>query len=121
MTFPVSCVNCLGEFPEAGKGCWLVMMDHIVLDVFHESIISLTLECGFTPVDPGSKLHELDEVFCCLVVFLHTKSFQFSFCFTNRIVGSEVVFKFLNKKCKIQEPCGLDGIQEHGFKAIQCG
>src|SRR6266481_3051182 len=52
------------------KGMLACCDGHVILDAFCESIVSLTLECGFTPVYPGSKLQEFDEVFHSLAVFL---------------------------------------------------
>ena len=31
MSFPVSCVNGLHEFPETRKGVWIVMVDHVIV------------------------------------------------------------------------------------------
>ena len=40
MSFPVSGVNGLGKFPEGQKGLGLIVMDHIVLDIFCEATVS---------------------------------------------------------------------------------
>jgi len=49
---------------------------------------------------------------------MHPKSFKFSFCFTNWIVGSEVGFEFLKEKIEIRKPCGFDRIQDGRFETI---
>ena len=50
-TFPVSCVYGLNKFTEACEGVQLVMVDHVVFDMFGQSIVSLLMECFFTPLD----------------------------------------------------------------------
>jgi len=50
-SFPVLCLNGLQEFPETRKGVWLVVVDHVVFDAFGEYIVSLSVECCFTPLD----------------------------------------------------------------------
>jgi len=50
-SFPVSCVDSLHKIPETGKGFWLLMVDHIIFDVFGESFVSLSAECCFAPLD----------------------------------------------------------------------
>jgi len=49
---------------------------------------------------------------------MHAKSFEFSFCFIDWIVGSEVGFEFLKEKIEIQKPWGFNGIQDGRFKTI---
>ena len=50
MAFPVSGIDSLGKSPATGKGGRLVMVNHIILDTSHESIVSLSQECGFAPL-----------------------------------------------------------------------
>ena len=50
-SFPVSCINRLDEFPEDGKGVWLIVMGHIVFDTFGESVVSLSAECCLAPLN----------------------------------------------------------------------
>jgi len=50
-SFPVSCIDSLDEFPEAGKGVWLLVVDHVVFDAFGKSIVSLSAECCLTPLN----------------------------------------------------------------------
>ena len=99
------------EFPESGKSCGLVMVDHFVLDPLGEAIVSLPEECCLTPVDMGRELREFDEVFRSLMIFLHTKSFEFCFGFPNGVKSAEVGFQFLTKKVEVRAPCGLNGFQ----------
>ena len=40
MVFPVLGINGLGESPETGEGGQLVVVNHIIFDMFHESIVS---------------------------------------------------------------------------------
>ena len=51
MSFPVSCMDGLHKFPETGKGVWLVMVDHVIFDMFGKSIVSLSTVCCFAPLD----------------------------------------------------------------------
>ena len=104
-------VNSLHEFPEYGKSRGLVVVDHFVLDPFGEAIVSLLEECCFAPVATGQKLHELDEVFCGLMILLHTKSFKFGFGFSDGVESAEVGFQFFTKKVEIGAPRGLKGVQ----------
>ena len=39
------------------------------------------------------------------------KSFEFCFCFANRIVGSEVGFKFHDEQVEVRSPSGCNQIQ----------
>src|SRR5882724_3757067 len=50
-SFPVSCIDSLDEFPEAGKGVWLLVVDHVVFDVFGGSIVSLSAESYLAPLN----------------------------------------------------------------------
>ena len=51
MSFPVSCVNSLDEFPESRKGFWLIVVDHVICDMFGESVVSLSVECCLAPLN----------------------------------------------------------------------
>jgi len=51
MSFPVSCIDSLDEFPEAGKGVKLIMMDHVIFDTFGKSIVNLPAECCLAPLN----------------------------------------------------------------------
>ena len=51
MSFPVSCVDGLNEFLKAGKSVQLVVVNHIIFDTFGQSIVSLSVECCFAPLD----------------------------------------------------------------------
>ena len=53
MSLPVMGVNGQGKFVEGQEGLELVMVDHVVLDMFSKSMICLAEECGFTPLDTG--------------------------------------------------------------------
>ena len=94
------------------------MVDHFVLDLLGEAIVSLPEECCLASVDTGRELCELDEVFRSLMIFLHTKSFEFCFSFPNGVESAKVGFQFLTEKVEVGAPCGLNGIQESRFKAI---
>src|SRR5882672_2852644 len=50
-TFPVLSINSLDEFLESCEGVWLIMVDHIVFDTFGQSVVSLSAECCFPPLD----------------------------------------------------------------------
>jgi len=50
VSFPVLSIYSLDEFPEAGKSVWLFMVDHVVFDMFGESIVSLSAECCLAPL-----------------------------------------------------------------------
>ena len=65
----------------------------------------------FAPVDAGRELHELDEVFCSLMIFLHMKSFEFGFGFSDGVESAEVGFQFFTKKVEIGAPRGFEGVQ----------
>ena len=80
----------MNELPEASEGGQLIVMDHIILDPFRETIIHLPKERSFTPMDACCKLGELDEIFSSLVVLLHMESFKLGFGFSYWIVGTEV-------------------------------
>src|SRR5882724_3952276 len=103
-SFPVSCINSLKKCLETEKGVQLVMVDHIVFDMFGDSIVSLSAECCFAPLNVCGYLLEFDEVLCSLIILLHVKSSKFSFCFTDWIVSSEDGFNFLDKQAEIQKP-----------------
>ena len=85
------------ELLESGKGHGLIVVDHFVLDPFGKAIVGLPEKCRFTPIDVGRELHELDEVFHSLMIFLHMKSFEFSFSFSDRVEGAEVGFQFFTE------------------------
>ena len=51
MSFPVSSIDSLDEFPEAGKSVWLFVVDHVIFDMFGESIVSLSVECCLAPLN----------------------------------------------------------------------
>ena len=104
-------VDSLHESPESGKGRGLIVVDHFVLDPFGKAIVGLPEECCLAPVDVGLELHELGEVFHSLMIFLHTKSFEFCFGFPNGVESAEVGFQFLTKKVEVRAPCGLNGFQ----------
>ena len=44
-SFPVSCIDSLDEFSESCEGGQLVVVDHIIFDMFGKSIVSLSMEC----------------------------------------------------------------------------
>ena len=111
LALPVTGVGSLHEPPESGKGRGLIVVDHFVLDLFGEAIISLPEECCLTPVDMGRELRELDEVFRSLMIFLHTKSFEFCFGFPNGVKSAKVGFQFFTEKVEVGALCGLNGIQ----------
>ena len=111
LALPVTSVDSLHEFPESGKSRGLVVVDHFVLDPLGEAVVSLLEECCLAPVDMGRELHKLDEVCRSLMIFLHTKSFEFCFGFPNGVESAKVGFQFLTKKVKVGAPCGLNGIQ----------
>ena len=64
--FPVTQVDSLNKLSEASEGGRLIVMDHIVPDPFHETIICLPKECSFTPMDACCELGELDKIFSSL-------------------------------------------------------
>jgi len=101
LAFPVTQVDGLNELPETSEGGQFVVMDHIILDHFCETIIHLPKECSFAPMDVCCKLGELDKIFSSLVVLLHTESFKLRFGFSYWVVGTEVRFEFLDKKSKV--------------------
>jgi len=74
---------------------------HVIFDMFVESVVSLSVECRFTPLDVCGQLLEFDEVLHSLMILLHVKSFKFGFCFTDWIIGSEVGFEFLDEQLEI--------------------
>ena len=92
----------MNELPKVSEGGWILMMDHVVLDPFHKTIIHLPKECSFAPLDACCELGKLDEVFSSLVVLLHMESFKLGFGFTYGIVGTKVRFKFLDKKSEVR-------------------
>ena len=94
-------VDGLNEFPEASEGGWFVVMDHIILDPLHETIIHLPKECSFAPMDACCDLGELDKIFSSLVALLHMESFKLGFGFSYWVVGTEVQFEFLDEKSKV--------------------
>ena len=49
--FPVLCIDSLHEFLVTRKGVQIVMMDHVVFDMFGESIVSLSAECCVSPLN----------------------------------------------------------------------
>src|SRR5882724_1609738 len=51
VSFPVSSIDSLDEFPEAGKHVWLFVVDHVIFDAFGKSIVSLSGECCLTPLN----------------------------------------------------------------------
>ena len=111
LALPVTSVDSLHEFPESGKCRGLVVVDDFVLDLFGKAVVSLPEECCLAPVDTGQELREFDEVFCSLMIFLHTKSFKFCFGFPNGVESAEVGFQFFTEKVEIGAPCGLNGVQ----------
>ena len=48
-------IDSLHEFPESGKGCGLLVVDHFILDLFGKAVVSLLEECCFAPVDMGHR------------------------------------------------------------------
>src|SRR5882724_4598609 len=50
-SFPVSGINSLDKFSESNEGVRLFMVDHIVFDMFGESVVSLTMECCIAPLN----------------------------------------------------------------------
>ena len=50
-SFPVLCINSLDELAESCEGVWLIVVDHVILDSFGKSIVSLSAECGFAPLN----------------------------------------------------------------------
>ena len=52
-SFPVTGVNGQGKFVEGQDGCGLIVVDHIVLDMFSKSMICSAEACGFAPLDTG--------------------------------------------------------------------
>ena len=104
-------VDSLHKFPESGKGHGLLMVDHFILGLFGKAILCLPEECCFAPIDAGQQLCEFDEVFHSLMILLHTKSFEFSFSFPNRVEIAEVGVQFFTKKVEVRAPCGPNGIQ----------
>ena len=90
LSFPITGVDGLDEFPKVSEGGRFIVMDHIVFDPFCETIIRLPKERSFAPLDVCCKLSEPNEVFSGLVILLHMESFKFCFGFTYRIVGTEV-------------------------------
>ena len=51
VSFPVSCIDSLNKFPKAGKRIGLVVVDHIIFDMFSKSIASLSSECCISPLN----------------------------------------------------------------------
>jgi len=45
MSFPVLHIDSLNEFLKTGKGVQLVVVDHIIFDIFGESIVCGVLLC----------------------------------------------------------------------------
>ena len=50
-SFPVLCINSLDEFLESCKGSRLIVVDHVIFDVFGKFIVSMMMECGITPLN----------------------------------------------------------------------
>jgi len=63
VSFPVSSIDSLDEFPEARKGVRLVVVDHVVFDTFGESIVSLSAECCLTPLNASASCWNLMKYF----------------------------------------------------------
>jgi len=55
------------------------------------------------------------------MILLHVKSFEFSFCFADWIISSEVGFEFLDEQVEIQKPSGFVWVKECGFETMKCG
>ena len=91
----------MNELPEACEGGRLIVMDHIVLDPFCETIICLPKECSFAPMDACCELGELDKIFSSLVVLLHMESFKLRFSFSYCVIGTEVQFEFLDEEGEV--------------------
>ena len=100
------------------EGGWLVMVNHIILDMFRESIVSLSQECCFTPLYMCGWLHKFNEVLCSLMILLHAKSLKFGFCFADGIVGPEIGLQLLNEESEIGEPCRFGSFQKCGFETV---
>ena len=49
--FPVSSIDSLNESAESCEGVQLVVVDHVIFDMFGQSIVSLSVECWFTPLN----------------------------------------------------------------------
>ena len=94
------------------------MMNHIIFDMFHETIVCLLVECSVAPHDTCGKLLELDKVFSSLMVFMHMKLFEFGFSFSFRVESTEIGFEFLDEEFEVQEPDGIVNAQECRFKTI---
>ena len=116
LALPVTSVDSLHEFPESGKSHGLVVVDHFVLDPLGEAVVSLPEECCLAPVDTGRELREFDEVFRSVMIFLHTKSFEFCFGFPYGVESGEVGFQFPLKRSKSEHHAGSMGSNNPGSK-----
>ena len=74
--------------------------------------VHLPEKCCFAPIDTGQELCELDEVFCSLMVLLHTKSFECCLGFSDGIESAEVGFQFFTKKVEVGALCGTSFLCE---------
>ena len=50
-SFPVSSINSLNESAEPCEGVQLVVVDHVIFDMFGQSVVSLSAECCFAPLE----------------------------------------------------------------------
>jgi len=56
--------------------------------------------------DTCGKLLELDKVFSSLMVFMHTKLFEFGFGFSFGVESTKIGFEFLNESSKSESQMG---------------
>jgi len=56
---PVSSINSLDESAESCEGVQLVVVDHVIFDMFGQSIVSLSVECWFSPPDTMKLVAEI--------------------------------------------------------------
>ena len=48
---PITGIDSLNELSEVGKHSGLVMMNQVILDSFHKTVIHLSEECWFGPLN----------------------------------------------------------------------
>ena len=51
LAFQVMCIDGLGKGVEASESVWLMVEDHVILDVFCKTVVSLLIECCIAPLD----------------------------------------------------------------------
>jgi len=71
LVFRIMGIDGLCKTTKANVGVGFAMVDHIILDMFHKTVVHFPMEFCISPLDVCGLLLELDEAFCDLVIFLH--------------------------------------------------